>query len=158
MRYGKTQIANLNPVAQISGAYTSGRPIGTLITLAMGHPWATGILKSLLVADVDNQKSALTVLFFSEKPVAVFVDNTAFTLSAADAKLVTAKVDVAAADYETIGGSAFAQVAVSLGLRGSGVASAADTTRSLYALVVAAGTPTFTGAGNLQLRACLLLD
>lgn len=157
MRYGKTQIANLNPVAQISGAYTSGRPIGTLITLVMGHPWATGILKSLLVTDVDNQKSALTVLFFSEKPAAAFVDNTAFTLSA-DAKLVTAKVDVAAADYETIGGSAFAQVAVSLGIHGSGVASAVDTTRSLYALVVAAGTPTFTGAGNLQLRACLLLD
>lgn len=151
MQFAKTQTKTIDPAVSTAPAYSSGDAVGTVMDVSVGTPLGTGLVKSLTVIDIDNQKAPLTVLLFREQPAGTFTDNAALPLSAADAKLLVAKIDVAAGDYVTINNRAVAQIAVSL-------AFTANRDRTLYMAVLTTGTPTYTTTASLRLLLGLLLD
>lgn len=153
MRFGRCQVINVTPVID-TVAYTSGDSVGGKITAgAIANAFGQGVLKDLVVVDKANQKQPLTFLFFDQDPSAgTYTNNGAVTLDPADALKVIAKVNVAAADYETVGGKAVAAVEVSKVVKGT-----PDSNRTLYLLVVTTGTPTYA-VGDLLFRLGLLVD
>lgn len=135
--------------------YTAGDVVGGVLTLtaAVRSSGGAGLLQSLLVTDRANQKAPLTILLFDSAPAGTYTDNAACpTLGADTAKLIR-KVNVVAADYETIGGVAVADLAaVSKVVKASGSAD-------LKAVVVTTGTPTYgANATDLSIRFGLLPD
>lgn len=97
-------VLTLTPTVSATPDYTAGDAMGGTQTLtgAARVSGGTVILESLTVYDKDNQKKAITILFFDSSPsAATTTDNGAFVFSTAISKLV-GKVNIAAADYETV--------------------------------------------------------
>ena len=139
----------------ITPAYTAGDAVGAkrTITGALRTVNGSGILESITILDRANQKSAFEIFIFDSNPAAATItDNVAFVFSTDDLK-VLAHVTVAATDYITVNSKAVAT------LKGLGVTlKGADASTSLYAAVVAVGTPTFAATTDLQLIYGILQD
>jgi hypothetical protein len=145
----------IKPLTVSTSAYSAGNCVGGLITLTgalrTGGP-LTGLLQSVFVADKSNQKAALDLLFFTSIPAGTFTDHAAFpTLTQADALLVRRRVSIAASDYVTVGGSAFADISAI----GKVISGAATT---LYLAIATTGTPTYANAADLQVTVGILQD
>ena len=138
---GKSKIVKLNPTISLPATqYTSGDVVGGKLTVsgAITFPAGTAMLQSLLILDKSNQKAALTIIVFDADPSAsTFTDNSAPVINAADVSKIIRKVNVAAADYETVGGIAIADLAAL-----SKIVEAASGT-TLYIVITTTGTPTY---------------
>lgn len=138
---------SVTPTVSTSPAYTAGDCVGGKQTLTGAARTSGGrvILESINVLDLGNQKAALTILFFDSDPAAATItDNAAFVWSTDHSKLL-GKVNIAAADYETIASEAVATVkAIGLLLEASGSAN-------LFAVVVTTGTPTYTATTDIRI-------
>lgn len=125
-------------------AYTVGDSVGGLwqFPKALGSE-GSGVVEQITILDLDNQKQPMDIIFFNDAPLSGFTNNAAVTLAAGDRLKVIGWVPVLAADYTAIATTAIATVTLprpfTLSLRNT----------SLYAIAVARGTPTFTGAANL---------
>lgn len=118
-------------------AYGAGDAVGGKQTLAAGL--ADGLpveLDSIVVQDVSNQKAALTLLFFDADPAAATITNNAAFAFSTDLAKCIGRINVAAADYETVDSKAVATVR-NLGM------ILKPTATSLYVAVVTTGTPTY---------------
>lgn len=138
-----------------TSAYSAGHNVGGLLPIAnalrAGGP-LTGRIASLRVVDHANQKAALDLLIFSALPAATFTNHAAFpTLTLADALLVCRHLAVAASDYATVGGTAFADLSPS-------GAVVAGLTTTLYAAIATTGTPTYAAATDLNITVGLVPD
>lgn len=124
------------------------------LTNAMRVSGGTGLLQSVVVYDDDNEKAAITFLFFNAAPASgTYTGNGALSLSSGDKAIYLGRVDVATTDYFTVGGDAVASVK-NIALPVQAVGSA-----NLYAIpVVTSGTPTYTSSGDLQLAFGFLQD
>jgi hypothetical protein len=128
--------------------YTANDVVGGKLTIAGAArvSGGTGILQSVLVRDVNNQKAALTILLFNADPAnGTYTDNVALTLNATDAAFIVRKINILTTDYETLGTQAVADVAVAF----KPIKITAGT--SLFALVITTGTPTY-GANSTSLN------
>jgi hypothetical protein len=126
-------VISVTPVVSASPDYSAADAVGGIQTLTSAARVSGGkvVLESLTLIDKANQKKALTVLFFSANPAAATVtDNAAFVFSTDVAKLV-GKVNIAAADYETVDSIGIACLKA-IGLEMKAVGSA-----NLYAVIVA---------------------
>ena len=115
----------------------------------------TAVLESVSVFDDDNEKCPLSLLFFDTAPTGgTYVGNGALTLSTADKARYLGKVNIAAGDYETLGGEAFACIrGIGLGVK------AIEGSRDLYMIpLVSSGTPTYTAATDIQMVLSFLAD
>jgi hypothetical protein len=151
---GKTTSIKDTTAVSTSPAYTSGDAVGAKRTLANAVTVAggTAILESIMILDRANQKSDLEILIFDSDPSgATITDNAAFVYSTDDLKVI-ARIPVSAADYVTLNSKAVAC------LKGLGVVLKANGGTSLYAAVVAVGTPTFAATTDLQVIFGLLQD
>ena len=163
MRFGRCGYNCQVPVID-TAAYTAGDNVGGRLLIDGFGPHGTGVLKHVTVTDFDNQRAALTILFFESLPAATFTNNAAFpALTAADLARVIGKVEVAAADYTTFNGRAVATVPTSIVLWGVQPTPAPDggtgsDKRSLYYAVQTSGTPTYTTVGSLGVQLGVLLD
>lgn len=136
--------------------YSSGDCVGGIIQLkgAMSRENGTGIIKSIVVKDNLNQKSALTLLFFNALPTGMTsTDNSAFVYGTTAFYQQVAKVNIASADYETINSKAV------LNLDAISTAVQAVGSTDLYMIIVTTGTPTYAAdSASLSITISLLQD
>lgn len=148
--FSPATVVSVTPVLTGAGAYSSGNAVGPKQTIASAARKTTKtqiMLQTLTVTDKANQKAALTILFFDSDPTAgTYTDKSALALSTDLAKVI-GKVNVAAADYETIDSKAVACLK-SIGLEMQLTAGAT----TLYAAVLTTGTPTYTSTSDLTFR------
>lgn len=122
-------------------AYAAGDVFGGKITLtnALRKVGGTGVLQSISIVDLDNVKSPFTILIYASDPVSgTYTNDAAYTSNTTDAARVLGKVKVAAADYDTLGGDAFAMVPF------TPFVVWGNATANLYAvIIIPSGSPTF---------------
>lgn len=135
-------------------AYSAGDCVGGKLTLtgALRVAGLGAVLQSLFLADPANQKAALELLIFNADPTAsTLTDNAAAAIHANDISKIIRRISIAASDYVTIDSKAF----VDLSPGGRILRAASGTT--LYAALIAVGTPTY-GTSGLILRLGELQD
>jgi hypothetical protein len=89
----------------------------------------------------------MELLIFNADPSAsTFTDNAAVSLNAADVPKIIRRIPIVAGDYATIDSKAFAEVIP------NGRVLTPATGTSLYACLVAVGTPTYAATTALTLR------
>lgn len=125
--------------------YTAGDIIGGLIPLTPGSGLAGfGTINDIKIIDTNNQKSALTLLFFDNLPSGgTYTDNAPFAFGTGDyVKLCNGGiVGVGASDYVTIGGIAIADVTCQASIRWRQVADGSFPI--IYMAIIAGGAPTY---------------
>jgi hypothetical protein len=111
------------------------------------NPEGFALLQSLILIDEDDQKQDVDILFFNGSGT-LGTENSAASITDANARNYMGKVSILVADYMDLGGVSVAQ-SVNCGL----ILKAKDlATPSLYvAAVCRSGTPTYTASG-LKLR------
>lgn len=116
-----------------SAARASGRPV---------------TLDSLVVTSLNDVKPVLTIWFFNSSPDAgTYTDGGAPTFHATDYAKAIGKVNVASADYESLGAKAVAAV------KNIGLILLPDGSANLYAVItITSGTPTFASTADLTFR------
>jgi len=159
MQFGKCK-TNKMSLTVSTGAYTSGDCVGGIITAGkLDSPTNRGVLKNVCVVDKDNQKPALTILLMRSLPTGTYTDNGAFALADADEAKVIGKVNIAAADYETIGSKAVADVEVSKLIEAYSNNDKSDpANRDLHFLILTTTAPDFTATTSLTIYANILSD
>jgi hypothetical protein len=139
-------IVEVTPVLDTS-AYASGDQQGSLMTLTGAVP-AQGegaVLRAVSVVDKAKQSAAFKIVLFDASPTVASADNAAADVSDAEmADKCIGAVSVAAADYVALNANSVATVTTTLPVKAVGGSS-------LYALMVAAGSPTYA-ANSLVLR------
>jgi hypothetical protein len=128
--------------------YTAGFSVGGKQSIGNAQPGPLlATLQSVTLLDKSNQKAALTILFFASDPTAAgtpatVADFGAFAWGTANT-LFLGKLDIAAADYETIASQAVATKAnLNMPLQ---VAQGS----TLFGVAVTTGTPTYTSTSAL---------
>lgn len=113
----------------------------------------TGTLKSLVLIDEDDQGAAMDIYVFNGSG-AMGTENSAPSISDANARNFLARIPVASGDWIDLGGVRIADLTALCGQ----VLKAASGTKDLYvAAVNGTGTPTFTASG-LKLRLGIFQD
>lgn len=112
----------------------------------------TGVLQSIQIIDQDDQKAAFDVYYLSAN-VAMGTENSAPSISDANAVNVVGPFSVAVADYKDLGGVSVAKIS---GI-GQAIKPATGTSNGYIAVVNGTGTPTYTASG-VKLRLGVLLD
>ncbi len=144
-----SQIVTVRPTID-TAIYAANDIIGGLIPLSPSTQNTGQVVEfdSLTIIDESNQKAALNILLFGANPAdSTTADQGALTLHANDRTKLQAYISVLASDYGTvITGMAIA----SLGDMGIHVKSTAS--NIFYVLILAVGTPTYTGADDLILH------
>lgn len=132
----------LTPTLDTS-AYASGDTLFDATELASVGRTSGGnvVLQSVTVMDKADQKIALTLYFF-DRSVTFGTANAAPSISDADTFFYMGHIDIAAGDYDDLGGAAVAVV------RGLGLQMKPNTT-SLYVAATTGGAPTY-GASDLK--------
>lgn len=132
----------LTPTLDTS-AYTAGDALFDATELASVGRTSGGnvVLQSVTVMDKADQKLGITLYFF-DRSVTFGTANNAPSISDADGFFYMGHVDIAAGDYDDLGGVAVA-VARGLGLQMKPNAT------SLYVAATTGGTPTY-GASDLK--------
>jgi hypothetical protein len=121
--------------------YAPGDLLGNKLTLinALRIAGGSGLLQSITVQDLSNQKGALDVVIFDSDPSGTtFTNNAAFDVADADIVKIIGVVSIIPSDYI---GFADSSVATKSGLA---IPVAVAAGRNLYACVVSRGTPTYT--------------
>ena len=136
-------------------AYAAGDAIGGLITLKMGSRimGGGGLLKSIVLTDLDNQKSAVDVLLFSSAPASTdIVDNAKYDLADTDLPSFLGYVSVASSDYISLNDNA-------VGIKECELPYvSAYESGDVYALVLSQGTPTYTTNSSLAVSLIVQQD
>lgn len=113
----------------------------------------TGVIQSIVVVDEADQKAVLDIYFLSSN-VSMGSENSAPSISDADANHVLGCVSVAATDYKDLGGVSVATIK-NIGLPVKAVSGTDD----IYVAVVnGTGAPDYVNADDLILRIGALLD
>lgn len=125
------------------GAYASGDVLADTqeITTAMRVNAGTGVLHSLIILDKDDQAQAMDVVFFKTN-VSLGTENSAVSISDADADEILGIVEVVAGDYVDLVNSQLVTV-TDVGI----VVVADSAATSLWVGVISRGTGTYTASG-----------
>lgn len=137
-----------------TSAYASGDLLADtqVVTNALRKTDGTGILHSLMVIDQDDQGVALDVYFLSDNQT-FGSENSAPSISDANALTILCRIPVATTDYYDLGGVKVADLS-----NLSRIIKAVSGTRNIYVAVVnGTGTPTFTASG-IKLRVGIAQD
>lgn len=137
-----------------TAAYASGDVLAETQELpgALRVANGTGILQSLIITDKDDQGAAFDLYILAEN-VSMGTENSAPSISDANAVNILAIIQIGTGDYKDLGGVKVACL-TNLGIP---IKSATDTTSLYVAAVNGTGTPTYTVAG-LVLRLGILRD
>lgn len=141
---------DITPVIS-AAVYSAGNQVGGIQALTHASIEENRItqLQTLNIIDVDNQKAAMTVLFFNQPPVVSSTDKTAFAITAANAKAqCIGQIQVLAANYATVGSVAVA----TLQFTNYFTQSLTSTAGNIYAIAVTSGTPTYTTTSSLVFK------
>lgn len=157
---GKSKIVTGTPVLSLT-AYTAADQLGSALELsgALDDSGDTGAIMSVTVIDKDVESPPLDLLFFSDKPTVVSVDNAELDISDAEmASKFLGSVRIAASDYLSIKNSNYACKKV-VGLLIQSTKSPDNPKgNSLWMVVQTQGTPTFTAANDLVIKVGVVQD
>lgn len=122
------------------------------ITSAFRVADGTGVIESIMVLDEDDQGTAMDLIFMGSSAT-LGTENSAPSVSDANARDILGRVRIDAADFVDLGGC---RVATRLGV-GLVVKAASGTTTLYIGAVTRGGTPTYTASG-VRVRIGLLQD
>ena len=127
-----------------AGAYSAGDVVGGLLTFTLANTrGADGIVRSVRIADGDNEKAACKLWLFAEQPITI-ADNAAFAPTDNDISKCVGVIAFAAADYTTASANAFAAK------HERGI-DFTDTNGTLWGYLVADATPTYGTTTDLTI-------
>jgi hypothetical protein len=131
-------------IATATTAYTAKDLIGGKITIPNAVPYSGGgaTLASISVSDEDDQKKALTVVFFTTAPALTFTDDSAFDPTDADIKNAFL-VGITTTSYVSFNDNALSTTITNIPFRCSGT--------NLYAALVAVAAPDYTSTASLSI-------
>ncbi len=137
-----------------TSAYASGDVLADtqVITNMVRVSGLGGVLQSVEVIDEDDQGVAFTI-FFLDANVSLGTENSAPSITDANARSIYGAVSVGTSDYVDLGGVKVAKVSGN----GMPLQAAALTRNGYLAVLNSTGTPTFTAAG-VRLRLGILQD
>jgi hypothetical protein len=134
------------------GAYSTGDVLAEAqeLSSAVRSSASTGIIESIAVVDQDDQGQALDIVI-ADASITLGTENTAVSISDADAAKILGIVEVAAADYVDLVNSQLANI------RNIGMVVQPNTGTSLYVGAISRGTGTYTASG-IVLRIGIVQD
>ena len=138
-----------------TGIYASGDVIGAAFQMKMASRFlgGGGMVRSVFLTDLDDQKSAVDVMLFSGMPTSSDVaDNAKYDLADTDLPLYLGHISVASSDYATLSDNAVGILACELPY------VAAYESGDIYGLIIARGTPTYTTHASLAVGLILQQD
>lgn len=141
---GKTAFRQVHVFPGATGAYQAADCVGPVLTFpdVVRAKSVGAVLLNVTVADRDDQKAALDIVFMhTDIPSSDAPDNAAFAIVDSDLDNVLAVVGISTGDYDDLGGSSVATVKAPIVLASNG------SSRSIYAHVITRGTPTYTTDG-----------
>ena len=147
MNYGQTKTSV--PVVSLSPAYTAGDNVGGLLTIGGAVLTSGGfaVIETVVLSDSAKQSAALDIVFFDSNPSAsTFTDNGALTITSGDITRIIGHVPILATDYTNFVTNSVATI------RNVQLFFTVVSTTTIYAAIVARGTPTYTNASSLNLR------
>jgi hypothetical protein len=136
------------PTITASSAYTTGNALGGLLTFADATRWGSAFLRTVVVLDRSNQKSAVDLLLFNQTLASTQTDKTAIAIGAADSLNCIGSISLVTGDYVSISSSI--AVATKNGLIYPLVAGGSQ--NNLYGQLVVRGTPTYTASSAIQIK------
>lgn len=153
---GQDTVVITPTLAVSTSIYAALDIVGGKLTLseAMRTKDGGGILQSITVVDDDNEKADLYILLFDSDPAGTTTDNGAWTPAAGNPAKVLHRIDVLSSDYVTLVTSSLAVASI----KNLGLPVEASGGSSLYALIFAVGTPTYTATTDLTVRFGFLRD
>jgi len=144
----------------IGTAGGSGNDNGKLpFRAALKNSQRAGVLQSVTLYDYCNQKAAMDLLLFAQKPEGQYPDNAPIYGALAETNLgvLLGIVKIAQTDWKTVPGSVN-NVAMAAPTFQPIVVRSNDTSGTIYGVLISGGTPTWYGSGmNLQLSLGFLL-
>lgn len=129
-------------------AYTANDVMGGLLTFNVESPGNGGFISRVKIVDDDDEKAAVKLYLFDEVPTTI-ADDAAFAPAIADLKSMIGVVAIAAADYTTVNGNAYA--IKYLGTDTIDFETVEDG-KNLYGYLVCDATPTYTAATDLTVE------
>jgi hypothetical protein len=134
-----------------SPAYADGDVLAAAqeLTNAVRATGGTGVIQSIQVIDQDDQGQALDIVI-SDSTITLGTENSAVSISDADAAKILGIVEVTGSDYVDLVNSQYASI------KNIGLVIMPDTT-SLYVSAISRGTGTYTASG-IVLRVGILMD
>ncbi len=150
---GKTTLFDVT-LSLDTGIYASGDVLADtqVLTSLFRVSDGTGVLQSIQIIDQDDQKSAFDIYYLSANNT-MGTENSAPSISDANAVAVVGPFSVAVADYKDLGGVSVAKIANI----GQPIIAVTGTSNGYIAVVNGTGTPTYTASG-IKLRLGVLLD
>lgn len=133
-----------------AGAYSAGDVVGGRLSFNLQAASGVWLLKSVRIADDDNEKAACKLYLFNSAPTSI-ADNAAFAPAIADLQALVAIVTIASADFSTINGNAVAlkESLASVFTVPGGV---------LYGYLVCDATPTYAATTDLAITLLLMSE
>jgi hypothetical protein len=139
----KPAVATVTPTIS-AGAYSANDVVGGLLTFTFANSrGANGMVRSIRIADRDNEKAACKLWLYKEPPTTI-ADNAAFAPPDSDIDKVIGVVAIAAADYTTSTANAFA------GKHEQGI-DFLGTNGAIYGYLVCDATPTYSATNDLTI-------
>lgn len=131
-----------------SVAYVAGESIGGKWTFPVCiGAFGTGVIELVTVLDAGAQAAPMDIIFFSQDPASSTLTNkSAVTIHANDRAKVIGWVQMVAANYTTSTGLSIGNVKDPTPFK------IPAGTRSLYAVAIARGTPTYPAASNISVK------
>ena len=152
---GHQTAASVTPTISTS-AYASGDLIGTKMEFKLGR-WAgknvpqSGLIQSVVLADLDNEGVTVDVVFFGSDPSSTtFTDNAALDIAAADLDKVVGVVRLSS--YVAFADNSVAEES------NLGIPFSVGDDGIVYAAIVSRATPTYTATSDLTLSVRALAD
>jgi hypothetical protein len=136
-----------------AAAYAAGNVVGGLLTLtgAVGGTATTALLHKVNLMCKSSQSSQFDVLIFHTNPTnSTFTDKTALAVNVLDFDKIGAVVHVT--DWTNLGTPSIG-LATNLAISVKGLAS-----QTIYAVIVARGTPTFASTSDITASFTFIQD
>jgi len=138
-----------------TGIYAAGDVIGAAFQLKMASRimGAGGMVRSVILTDLDNLKSAVDIVLFNAAPTSSdVVDNAKYDLADTDLPLYLGHISVLGSDYISFNDNA-------VGIKECELPYvSAYESGDIYALVICQGTPTYTTNSSLAVSLIVQQD
>lgn len=149
-------LITLAPVTD-TNIYADGDQIGlgaTELTNFLREPWGLSTIESITVIDKAKQKSKIDIHLFSSVPTLANVNNAAPDITDANAiATYIGRIPILDTDYADFANQSVAtKLAVGLVVKGIKINTQDKDTKSLWAIIVSRGTPTYTAAADLMIK------
>ncbi len=148
----ETVVIQVTPTVTASGIYAAKESIGGLLTFANAVRWSggSGTIRAVILRDLDQELAAMDLCLFNAS-VTVAGDNSAFDPTDAELLTAIATIPISGGNYADFTDNAVAAISdLNIPFR---VAAT-----SMYGVLVARSTPTYTGTSDISVTLVIVQD